>query len=84
VKTDRERAGTVLHHALQAIAGVNVALSPFVPFATASVTEALGQAGEDAVGTDRWIREAVPAGRPLGALAPLFAKLDPPLFGDPT
>ena len=33
VKTDRDRAGTVLHHALQAVAGINVALSPFIPFA---------------------------------------------------
>jgi methionyl-tRNA synthetase len=84
VKTDRARGGTVLHHALQAVAGVNVALSPFVPFASAAVAEALGQAGRDEPGRDRWVREEVPAGRPLGALPPLFAKLEAPLFGEPT
>jgi methionyl-tRNA synthetase len=79
VKTDPVRAGTVLHHALQAVAGVNVALSPYIPFASAAVNEALGvPAGQG------WARTDIPAGRKLGALAPLFSKLDSPLFGDDT
>ncbi|MBV9951272.1 MAG: methionine--tRNA ligase [Acidimicrobiia bacterium] len=79
VKNDPARAGTVLHHALQAVAGVNVALSPYIPFASASVAEALGvPSGEG------WARTEIPAGRRLGALAPLFSKLDSPLFGDDT
>ena len=84
VKTDRDRAGTVLHHALQAVAGINVALSPFIPFAGASVAEALGQQPADRSGEDGWVRVEVAAGQPLGPLAPLFSKLDSPLFGEPT
>ena len=84
VKTDPARAGTVLHHALQAIAGINVALSPFVPAASAAVAAALGQATEDGPGHDGWHRTEVPAGHQLGELAPLFSKLDSPLFGEPT
>jgi methionyl-tRNA synthetase len=79
VKTDRARAGTVLHHALQAVAGINVALSPYVPFAAAAVAEALGEPADQG-----WARAEVPAGRQLGPLAPLFSKLDSPLFGDDT
>jgi methionyl-tRNA synthetase len=79
VKTDPVRAGTVLHHALQAVAGVNVALSPYIPFASAAVTEALGVPADQG-----WSRTEIPPGRKLGALAPLFSKLDPPLFGDDT
>jgi len=79
-RTDPGRAGTVLHHALQAVAGINVILAPYVPTASSAVSEALGQHGQDEPGTDRWARVAVPAGASLGPLAPLFAKLEGPLF----
>ncbi len=80
VKVDEERAGTVLHHALQAVAGINLALSPYVPTASAAVAEALGHLPADEVGTDGWTRTPVPAGQRLGSLPPLFAKLEGPLF----
>ena len=35
-------------------------------------------------GHDGWRRTEVPAGHRLGELAPLFSKLDSPLFGEPT
>ena len=79
MKTDPARAGTVLHHALQAVAGIDVALSPFIPFASAAVSEALGVPADQG-----WVRTDIPAGRRLGELAPLFSKLDSPLFGDDT
>jgi len=79
VKSDPARAGTVLHHALQAVAGIDVALSPFIPFASAAVSEALGVPADQG-----WVRTDIPAGRRLGELAPLFSKLDSPLFGDDT
>jgi methionyl-tRNA synthetase len=84
VKTDPARAGTVLHHALQAVAGINVALSPFIPFAAAAVADALDQPAAEASGHDGWSRPAVPSGHRLGHLERLFSKLDPPLFGSPT
>ena len=84
VKTDPARAGTVLHHALQAIAGINVALSPFVPVAPRAVAEA-ARPGARGRGRARRLAPHRGAGRsPLGELAPLFSKLDSPLFGEPT
>jgi methionyl-tRNA synthetase len=43
--TDRERLGTVLHTATQAIADANTMLAPFLPFAAQSVHETFGGTG---------------------------------------
>jgi methionyl-tRNA synthetase len=82
VKVDPAAAGTVLHQALQAIAGINVALAPFVPWSAAAVEAALGQSATDEPGVDRWTRTEVPPGTALGPLPPLFTKLEGPLFPD--
>ena len=42
VKTDRERAGTVLWTALQAISGLRVAFAPYLPFTTGPLGTMLG------------------------------------------
>lgn len=72
LKGDRERAGTILWTAVQAIAGLRVAFSPYLPFTTARLGTMLG-VGED---VDGWARAEVPAGTRLGEIAPLFRKLD--------
>jgi methionyl-tRNA synthetase len=45
VKTDPERAGTVLYVALQAIADLRLLLAPFLPFSSQRLHEQLGFAG---------------------------------------
>ncbi|QHT54749.1 methionine--tRNA ligase [Cellulomonas sp. H30R-01] len=45
LKTDRERLGTVLHTAAQAVADANTMLAPFLPFAAQKVHETLGGSG---------------------------------------
>ncbi len=73
VKTDRERAGTVLNTAVQAISGIRIALSPFLPFSTASLGEMLSLEPSPVM----WSRPPVPAGTRLGEVSTLFAKLEP-------
>jgi methionyl-tRNA synthetase len=75
LKEDRERCGTVLHTAIGVIAGINVALSPYLPFTCQRLHGYLGNEGPlAAVG---W-RFAPPAsGQPLADAQPLFKKLDP-------
>ena len=46
VKEDRKRAETILWTAIQAISGIRVALSPYLPFTTPMVGEMLGLPGE--------------------------------------
>ncbi len=71
VKTDREAAGRVLVTALNAIAGLRVALSPYLPFTTVTLGEMLG------VGpVSSWARTPIPAGTRFGEIRPLFAKLE--------
>ncbi|NKY39163.1 methionine--tRNA ligase [Cellulomonas septica] len=45
LKADRERLGTVLHTAAQAVADANTMLAPFLPFAAQKVHETLGGSG---------------------------------------
>ncbi|WP_273652175.1 methionine--tRNA ligase [Cellulomonas fimi] len=45
LKADRERLGTVLHTAAQAVADANTMLAPFLPFAAQKVHETLGGTG---------------------------------------
>lgn len=71
VDNDPQRAATVLWTAVQAVSGVRVAFSPYLPFSTETLGEMLGiRSLED------WSRPEVPAGTTLGQIEPLFAKLD--------
>jgi methionyl-tRNA synthetase len=45
VKTDRERAGTVLYTALRAVDDLKMLLAPFLPFSSQRVHELLGGEG---------------------------------------
>ncbi len=75
-KTDPERTGTTLAVALDAIAGIAVALTPFLPLTAPQVLAALGQPVEGAA--PAWGRRPVPAGTAIGELAPLYAKVEVP------
>jgi methionyl-tRNA synthetase len=46
IKTDRERAGTVLYVALRAIDSLKILLAPFLPFSSQKVHELLGYEGQ--------------------------------------
>jgi len=72
IKTDRDRAATVLWTAIQAISGIRVALAPYLPNSTADIGEMLGL---DPLVTV-WSRPAVPGGQTLGEIRPLFVKLE--------
>jgi methionyl-tRNA synthetase len=72
VKTEPARAATVLWTAIQAIATLRVGLAPYLPFTTRTVGTMLGL-GEEVVG---WAPATVPAGTTLGAVSPLFTKLE--------
>jgi methionyl-tRNA synthetase len=74
-KTDTDRTGTTLAVALEAIACIAVALSPYLPFTTTQIFEALSiPVGEHG---PAWVCPSVPAGTRLGALGPLYAKMEP-------
>ena len=66
---DPERASAVLVTALEAIAGVRTALSPYLPFSTAALDDVFGPV------TD-WHRPEVPAGLKLAKPSRLFSKVD--------
>lgn len=68
-KTNPERAKDVLATALAAVAGVRVALSPFLPFSTAVLDDILGK-------VDSWERFEPVSGTPVSKPKPLFAKVD--------
>ncbi|HEY6628770.1 MAG TPA: methionine--tRNA ligase [Acidimicrobiia bacterium] len=72
VKENPKRAETILWTAIQAISGIRVALSPYLPFTTPKVGEMLGLPGAVA----SWKRPEVSAGTALGEIQPLFAKLE--------
>jgi methionyl-tRNA synthetase len=73
VKVDPARAATVLWTAIQAISGIRVGLTPYLPFSSAPLGEMLGIGAEVA----EWRRPDVPGGTELGAISPLFIKLEP-------
>ena len=68
-RSDPERAQAVLGTALAAVAGVRVALSPYLPFSTVALDDELGPVGA-------WQRREPVPGSPIGKPAPLFAKVD--------
>ena len=68
-RSDPERAQVVLSTALAAVAGVRVALSPYLPFSTVTLDDELGP-------VDVWQRREPVPGTPIGKPAPLFIKVD--------
>jgi methionyl-tRNA synthetase len=71
VGTDRQRAGTVLRTAVDAIAGLRVGFAPYLPFTSARLGPMLGLT-ED---TEAWAMPIVPDGAKIGPVAPLFTKI---------
>jgi methionyl-tRNA synthetase len=69
---DPVRAGTILWVAIQAIAAIRVALTPYLPHSAAVIGEMLGTGPA----VDGWSAPEVPGGTPLGEIAPVFVKLD--------
>jgi methionyl-tRNA synthetase len=77
LKEDRARCATVLYTAICTIAGLNVALSPYLPFTCQTLHGYLGNEGPlSAVG---WKYAPPQPGQPLAEAQPLFRKLDPAL-----
>ena len=79
IKTDRERAATIVYTTIQALNGLKVLFAPYVPFSSQKLHELLGFSGE--VSREPWEARSVPAGQALPVPAPLFAKFDPPVEG---
>jgi len=78
IKDDPQRAATILWSAIQAISGIRVALTPYLPWTSARLGEMLG------VGADvtKWERTEVAGGSGLGAVGTLFTKLDADALDD--
>jgi methionyl-tRNA synthetase len=80
VKEDRERCATVLYTAICAISGINVALSPYLPFTCQTLHGYLGNEGPlAAVG---WRYAPPEPGQALADAQPLFRKLDPAIVDE--
>lgn len=79
-RTDRDRTATTLWVALQAIAGLNVAFAPYVPFAAAELDGWLG--GDGRLEGRGWRRPDLAAGTTLGSPTPLFRKVELPVDED--
>jgi methionyl-tRNA synthetase len=78
IKTDPERAATILWAAIQAISGIRVGLAPFLPFSTQSLGETLGLPSVP----EEWSRPEIAPGTVLGEIAPLYSKLEPDALDD--
>ena len=75
-RTDPDRSRVVLGTALDAVNGVRVAFTPYLPFSSAALDEVLGP-------VDAWLRPELSPGLPIGKPSPLFAKVDvEELFAD--
>jgi len=68
-KSDPERSAIVLATALDAINGIRIAFSPFLPFSSTVLDAALGE-------VEGWQRVPVAAGTAVAKPTPLFAKVD--------
>ncbi|HEX9890303.1 MAG TPA: methionine--tRNA ligase [Nitriliruptorales bacterium] len=73
-RTDQQRTATTLFVALQALAGINVAFAPFVPFSADQVHRWLGLQPP----IMDWVRPGVAVGTRLGDAHPLFTKIELP------
>ena len=78
VKEDKQRGGTILWTAIQAISAIRVALYPYLPFSAAEIGEMLGL-GPD-IGS--WEAPQVEGGTQLGEIRPVFTKLEDTTFDD--
>ena len=74
VKTDREQAATVLKNSLDAINHLKVAFAPYLPTTSDRLHTMLGLSGT--VADAGWQGAPLPAGIPLGEVAPLYRKVD--------
>lgn len=74
-KTDAPRTATTLWVAHQLIAAIAVALAPYLPHTSRSVLEAQGISVPDR--GPKWRTPTVAPGTKLGALGPLFSKVEP-------
>ena len=72
LKVDKNRAGTILWTAIQAISAIRVALSPYLPFSAEVIGTMLGigPAIED------WSAPEIEGGMRLGEIEPVFVKLE--------
>ena len=68
----------MLWSAIQAIAGIRVAICPYLPHSSATVGEMLGIGAP----IEDWSAPTVPGGQPLGEIVPLFTKLDEGVLDD--
>ncbi len=80
IAEDRERCASVLYSAICAIAGLNVAFWPYLPFTCQTLHGYLGNEGPVQAAGWRLVRPA-PA-RPLAEAQPLFKKLDPKIVDE--
>jgi methionyl-tRNA synthetase len=78
IKDDPVRGGTILWVAIQAIAAIRVALYPYMPHSAETIGEMLGIGP----GVTAWFAEEVPGGTELGAVGPVFIKLEDDIFED--
>jgi methionyl-tRNA synthetase len=78
INNNADRAGTALWTAVQAISGIRLALSPFIPDATEVLGATLGLPPTPV----SWTRPEVAGGSPLGEISPLFTKLEPDVLDD--
>ena len=67
--SDPDRSAVVLATALNAVNGIRIAFSPFLPFSAAVLDAALGE-------VDGWQRVPVPPGTPIEKPTPIFTKVD--------
>lgn len=72
LKEDRDRSGTILWTAIQTIAVIRVALSPYLPFSTETIGLMLGVGPA----VEGWDAPRIPGGTALGVIEPVFIKLE--------
>jgi methionyl-tRNA synthetase len=77
LKDDAARAATILWTAIQAISGIRIALTPYLPWTSTRLGEMLGLSPE----VSGWQRPEVPGGTRLGEIGTLFTKLEPDALG---
>jgi methionyl-tRNA synthetase len=72
IKTDRERAGTVLYVALRCVDNLKTMFTPFLPFSSQRLHEMLGY--EDVIAPQPEVREFTEGGAPRAGSARLGAQ----------
>jgi methionyl-tRNA synthetase len=80
IKENRAAAGRSLYTVLNAINGINIALSPFLPFSCERLQTYLGF--DTPLIEGGWQANEVPAGQALREPQPLFTKLEPEIAAE--